>query len=100
MVGQWLLVCISLPFPDYCSNKYQYLSLYCIIFKLTTVCLGVLALTDTISVPQNDENVLCRFGIVWLNIWQYQKGGVQPVFLIPLSFIMGCHQEYFRFNQT
>ena len=50
---------------------------------LPTVCLGALALVDTIYASQNDEKVLRRFGEVCPHLKKYQKVGVRPVLLIP-----------------
>ena len=47
------------------------------------LCMGVLAFTGTVAAPQNDGKFLCRFGIAWLHLPQYQKGGVQLVLMIP-----------------
>ena len=57
---------------------------------LLTLCLSVLALIGAIAASQNDEKCLRRFGIVWLHIPQYQKGGVRPLLLIPPSFLLEC----------
>ena len=53
---------------------------------LPAVCLGMLNLTGTTYVQQNNDKGLRWFGIVWLHLLQYQKGGVQLVLLIPPSF--------------
>ena len=52
---------------------------------LTTLCLDVIYLTGTIYEPKSAEKGLHRFGIVWLHILQYQKGGVRQVLLITLN---------------
>ena len=53
---------------------------------LPTLCLGMLNLTGTTYVQQNNDKGLHWFGIVWLHLLQYQKGGVRLVLLIPPSF--------------
>ena len=66
--------------------------------RLTNAYLGVISLTGTIAAPKNDEKGLRQFGKVWWNLLWYQKVGVQPMFLIPLSCILRYHWAYFQFN--
>ena len=72
--------------------------------RLKTVCMGVIALTATISAPQNDEKYLRQFGIFWSYLPQYQKGGVRPVSMITphilwdvIKYILNIidHREYY-----
>ena len=56
------------------------------------VFLGVLTFTGIIVVPQSDEKGLHWFRIVWWHLQQYQKGGVQKVFLITNSCLMRFRQ--------
>ena len=42
---------------------------------------------------------LRQFGMVWLNLQNYQKCGVRLVLMILLSYLMGHHQEYLQRNR-
>ena len=58
---------------------------------LSDVCIDVISLKGTIDAPQSNEKGLRQLGIVWSHLPQYQKGGVQKVFLINHSYIIVCH---------
>ena len=56
--------------------------------------MGALALISIIDVAQNDVKGLSQFGIFWLHLKQYQRGGVQLVLMIPFSYLMGYQTAY------
>ena len=97
MVGQWSPIRILLPFTF--SFICQHQALILVYNNDTANCIyGALSLTYTIDAPQNDEKCLHRFGTVWLHLWKYQKGGVSPVLLIPLSCLLVCRRVSFQCN--